>query len=165
MQFLHIVSNALDGLAFAVETMVGQAVGRRDGAMLRRGALVTSLWGVIISVALALVFWAFGGMIIDLMAKAPEVQSAGREYLVYMVVAPVLGVAAYMLDGIFVGATRAGDMRNMMAVSLLVYGVAVVLLVPWLGNHGLWVALLISFVARGVTLGLRYPALEAAARG
>ena len=165
LQFLHIVSNALDGLAFAVETMVGQAVGRRDGAMLRRGALVTSLWGVIISVGLALAFWAFGGMIIDLMAKAPEVQAAGREYLVYMVAAPVLGVAAYMLDGIFVGATRAGDMRNMMAVSLLVYGVAVVLLVPWLGNHGLWVALLISFVARGVTLGLRYPALEAAARG
>jgi MATE family multidrug resistance protein len=65
-----------------------------------------------------------------------------------------------MLDGIFIGATRSRDMRNMMALSLAVYVAAVAALVPAMGNHGLWLALLISFVARGITLGLRYPALE-----
>ena len=71
-----------------------------------------------------------------------------------------------MLDGVFIGATRARDMRNMMALSLLVYIAAVLALVPVMGNHGLWAAFLVSFVARGITLGLRYPALEAeAARG
>lgn len=165
LQFLHITAHALDGFAFAAEALVGQAIGRRDAGLLRRGAVLTSLWGVIISGGLAVVFWAAGGAIIDLMAKAPEVQEVARAYLGYMVLAPVLGVAAWMLDGIFIGATRADQMRNMMAVSLAVYGVAVVLLVPGLGNHGLWVALLISFVARGITLGLRYPVIEAAARG
>jgi MATE family multidrug resistance protein len=67
-----------------------------------------------------------------------------------------------MLDGIFIGATRSRDMRNMMALSLTVYSAAVLALMPVLGNHGLWAALLISFVARGVTLGLRYPSLERA---
>ena len=62
------------------------------------------------------------------------------------------------------GATRSGDMRNMMVLSLAAYIVAALILVPWLGNHGLWLALLVSFVARGVTLGLRYPALERAAQ-
>jgi len=80
-----------------------------------------------------------------------------------MIATPLLGWAAWMLDGIFVGATRSGDMRNMMAVSFVVYAGAIWLLMPGLGNHGLWLALLISLVARGVSLALRYPALEAEA--
>ena len=165
LQFLHITANALDGFAFAAEALVGQAVGRRDAGLLRRGAALTSLWGVIIAAGLAVVFWAGGSMIIDLLAKAPEVQEAARVYLGYMVLAPLLGVAAWMLDGIFIGATRADEMRNMMVISLGAYAVTAALLVPAIGNHGLWLALLVSFVARGVTLGLRYPVVEAATRG
>ena len=68
-----------------------------------------------------------------------------------------------MLDGIFIGATRSADMRNMMALSAVIYVIALLILMPMIGNHGLWVALLISFVARGITLGVRYPSLERAA--
>jgi len=163
LQFLHITAYALDGFAFAAETLVGQAMGRRDRARLRRSALVSSLWGVLITTALTLSFALFGGAIIDLMTTSEEVRSTARVYLIYMILAPVTGIAAWMLDGIFIGATRAQDMRNMMAVSLVVYVIAALLLVPDYGNHGLWIALLISFVARGLTLGLRYPALEAQA--
>ena len=97
------------------------------------------------------------------MAKAPQVQDLARVYLPYMVAAPILGCAAYMLDGIFIGATRSRDMRNMMLVSFLFYVAVALLLVPSMGNHGLWISLLVSFVVRGITLGLRYPALERAA--
>ena len=97
------------------------------------------------------------------MTTAPDVRLSARDYLPYMVAAPVLGVASWMLDGIFIGATQSREMRNMMGLSLLVYVVAVAVLVPVFGNHGLWAALLISFVARGVTLGWRYPRLEALA--
>ena len=65
-----------------------------------------------------------------------------------------------MLDGIFIGATRSRDMRNMMAGQFVIYVIARVSLVPMLGNHGLWLSMLIAFVVRGITLGLRYPALE-----
>lgn len=163
LQFLSITSHALDGLAFAAEALVGQAFGARSIAHLRRGALLTSLWGVVVCVALAVVFASFGGALIDLMAKVSEVQQEARNYLIYIVLAPILGLAAYMLDGVFIGATRTRDMRNMMALSLMVYIIAALLLAPSMGNHGLWLALLISFVARGITLGLRYPALERAA--
>ena len=163
LQFLSITAHALDGFAFAAEALVGQAFGARSVAHLRRGALLTSVWGVVVCVALAVIFASFGGALIDLMAKAPEVQLEARKYLIYMALAPVLGLAAYMLDGVFIGATRTRDMRNMMALSLLVYIVAALVLAPSMGNHGLWLVLLISFVARGITLGLRYPALERAA--
>ncbi|MGB2200276.1 MAG: MATE family efflux transporter [Pseudooceanicola atlanticus] len=160
IQFLFITAYALDGFAFAAEAFVGQALGRGDRAALRRGSLLTGLWGLIICGVLAVVFALTGGMIIDLMAKSEPVQQAARAYVPWMVAAPIIGVASWMLDGIFIGAARSVDMRNMMAVSFVIYGIAVAVLVPWLGNHGLWAALLISFAARGVTLAIKYPGLE-----
>ena len=113
-------------------------------------------------VAFAVGIWLFGPAVIDLMTTSEEVRSEARVYLPWMIWAPVLGLACWMLDGIFIGATRTADMRNMMVISSAVYAVAVWSLVPVFGNHGLWAALLISFVARGVTLGVKYPALERA---
>ncbi|MGC9370226.1 MAG: MATE family efflux transporter [Paracoccaceae bacterium] len=165
LQFLHITAYALDGFAFAAETLVGQALGAKARARLRRAAILTSLWGLGSSVALAVVFALAGGQIIDLMTTAPEVRDAARIYLPYMVFAPLAGLAPWMLDGVFIGATRTADMRNMMVVSAAIYAVALAVLMPVFGNHGLWASLLISFVARGVTLGLCYPALEAQAQG
>ncbi len=163
LQFLTITAYALDGFAFGAETLVGQALGARNRAALRRGAILSSGWGMAIGLGLGLVFWVFGGAIIDLMTTAPEVRLVAREFLPFMVLAPLLGGPSWMLDGIFIGATRSRDMRNMMALSFAVYVLAVLGLVGPFGNQGLWLAFLISFVARGVTLGLRYPALEAEA--
>ena len=165
VQFMHVTSYVMDGFAFAAEALVGQAMGARAPGQVRRAAIVTSQWGIGCGIVLAAGFALFGGPVIDLMAKAPAVQDAARTYLPYMVAAPVFGAAAWMFDGIFIGATRTRDMRNMMAVSLIVYVIAVIVLVPEFGNHGLWIALLISFAVRGITLGLRYPALERAADG
>jgi MATE family multidrug resistance protein len=109
------------------------------------------------------VFAVLGPWIIDIMARDEEVRSAARLYLPWMIAAPPVILGLVMLDGIFIGATRTADMRNMMAVAAALYFCAVWLLMEPLGNHGLWVALHVSFVARGVTLGLRYPALERAA--
>ncbi|RLJ59274.1 MATE family multidrug resistance protein [Litoreibacter meonggei] len=163
LQFLHITAYALDGFAFAAEALVGQALGARNRSRLRRSAYLTSFWGVIVTVFLSVSFALFGPQVIDIMTTAPEVQAEARSYLSYMIVAPVLGVGAYMLDGIFIGATRTRDMRNMMAISFAIYCAALTMLMPAFGNHGLWMSLLVLFVARAVTLGLRYPALEAEA--
>lgn len=164
LQFLNITAYAMDGFAFTAEALVGQAMGARSVTRLRRGALLATHWALGTNVVLAAAFALAGGLLIDVMTTAPMVREAARDYLPYMVAAPVLGVGAWMLDGIFIGATRSGDMRNMMVLSLAAYIVAALILVPWLGNHGLWLALLVSFVARGVTLGMRYPALERAAQ-
>ncbi|VAV91264.1 DNA-damage-inducible protein F [hydrothermal vent metagenome] len=163
LQFFTVIAYVLDGFAFAAEALVGQALGARNRRALRRAALLTSGWGFLFSVLLAVAFLGFGGAIIDLMVKVPEVQAEARNYLIYSGLAAILGLGAFMLDGIFIGATRSRDMRNMMAVSLAAYVVALMILMPVFGNHGLWLSLLISYVVRGVTLGLRYPALEALA--
>ncbi|WP_299698748.1 MATE family efflux transporter [uncultured Tateyamaria sp.] len=163
IQFMYITAYAMDGFAFAAETLIARAYGRRDPMRVRRSALMTSMWGMAICCVTAGAFLFVGPWLIDVMAKDVEVQVVAREYLWWMVAAPLVGCAAWMFDGIFIGAGRGRDMRNMMAISFVLYWLAVLILLPLMGNHGLWAAILISFVARGVTLGLRYPALERAA--
>ncbi|THH37111.1 MATE family efflux transporter [Aliishimia ponticola] len=160
LQFLSISAFALDGFAFAAETLVARAVGRRDVARLRRAAWLCSVWGVVAAVLLGVVFWGAGGWIIDVMTKAGDVRAEGRSYLVWVAISPLLAVGAFMFDGIFLGATRGADLRNMMLICLAIYLAAVAALMPAFGNHGLWAALAISFIARSITLALRYPALE-----
>ncbi|EKE44781.1 MATE efflux family protein [Oceaniovalibus guishaninsula JLT2003] len=160
IQFLNITAYALDGFAFAAEAIVGAAVGSGRRDLFRRGAVVTGFWGGIGGLLLAAAFALGGGAVIDTMTTSPEVREAARAYLPWMVAAPVLAVAAFMLDGIFIGATRTKDMRNMMALSVAIYALALVALLPVFGNHGLWMALSVSYVARAATLGWKYPALE-----
>lgn len=164
LQFLYVTAYAMDGFAFAAESLVGQALGAKRRAALRRAAVLTGLWGLGTCAILALIFAVFGPALIDLMAKDVDVQAAGRVFLPYMIAAPLVGVASWMLDGIFIGATRTADMRNMMVLSTLIYFASVLPLMALFGNHGLWLGLLISFAARGATLGWRYPALEAEAK-
>jgi MATE family multidrug resistance protein len=160
IQFLYLTAYAMDGFAFAAETLIARAYGRRDPGRVRRSAILTSGWGLGICAAWALVFWTFGPVFIDILAKDVDVQVAARVYLPWMILAPLIGCAAWMLDGIFIGAARGRDMRNMMILSAAIYVCAAILLIPWFGNHGVWAALLVSFAARGVSLGTRYPALE-----
>jgi MATE family multidrug resistance protein len=162
MQFLNVTAFFLDGFAFAAEVLVGRAMGARARGALRQAAVMTSIWGLASCVLLAAGFAVFGGAIVDLMTTATDVQAAARDYLPYVVAAPVLGIAAWMLDGIFIGATRTRDMRNMMILSVAIYAAVLVPLMQTFDNHGLWLAMLISLVARGVTLAWKYPALEAA---
>lgn len=163
LQFVSVTGYALDGFAFAAEALVGRAFGRGAAARVRRAALLTSFWGLVLVALLALVFLTAGPTIIDTMAKDEGVRAAARSFLPWMVLAPLTGVASWMLDGVFIGATRSADMRNMMAISTVLYYAAVFALIPLMGNHGLWLALHISFIARGLTLLSRYPALERAA--
>ena len=163
LQFLAIGAYALDGFAFAAEALIGQTLGSRARGDLRRAALMTSEWGVGTALVLALAFLVLGPWLIDLMTTSPEVRAAARLYLPWLAAAPLVGIAAWMLDGIFIGATETRALRNAMILAVAVYALSLAILLPRFGNHGLWASLMILNVARGVTLGLRYPALEARA--
>ena len=163
IQFLHITAYALDGFAFAAEALVGQALGAKNRPLFRRAVIMTSQWGLGSVILMALAFFVFGNSIINVMTTAEDVRAVSYEYLPWMVLGPLAGVAAWMLDGVFIGATRTADMRNMMFISFCIYLIALALLLPSYGNHGLWASLIIFSIARGVTLGFKYPALEASA--
>ena len=161
IQFLEITAFALDGFAFSAEALVGASVGAGQRARVRQASIMTSQWGVAGAVLLGLIFWFGGGHLIDLMTTSPEVRAEARRYLPWIAMAPVIAIASWMLDGIYFGATWTRDMRIAILQSVAIYVVALVLLFPTMGNHGLWLALMILNTARGITLGVRYPRLEA----
>ncbi len=164
LQFIEIAAYALDGFAFAAEALVGQAVGAASVPALLAAARASSLWAFLGTVLLCAAFALFGPAIIDLMTTAPEVRAEARIYLPWLIAAPLVGVASWMLDGIFIGATRTREMRDAMLVSVAVYAAALTLLLPAFGNHGLWAALMVLNVTRAVTLWLCWPRVVASAR-
>lgn len=163
MQFLEVTAYALDGFAIAAETLVGQAIGARSVADTRAAGRICMQWGLGGGLALAVIFALAGPAIIDLMTTAPEVRAAARSWLPWLVAAPLIGAAAWIYDGIFIGALLTGDMLRAMALSILVYAAALLVLVPLTGNHGLWAALMLLNATRTITLWRLYPKVPARA--
>lgn len=163
MQFLEITAYALDGFAIAAETLVGQAIGARSVAGTRAAGRICMQWGFGGAAALALTFAVTGPWIIDLMTTAPEVREAARAYLPWLILAPLIGAGAWTYDGIFIGALLTGDMLRTMLASVAVYALALVVLVPLAGNHGLWAGLMVLNAARTFTLWRLYPKVAARA--
>ncbi|GHC47801.1 hypothetical protein GCM10007315_07100 [Gemmobacter tilapiae] len=130
---------------------------------MRQATVLSGKWGALGAVLLGVVFLALGPQIIDLMAKAPEVQAEARQYLPWLIIAPLIGIASWILDGVFIGATLTREMRRCMLLAVAIYAASLLILLPLLGNHGLWAALMVLNLARGVTMAWAYPAAERAA--
>ncbi len=163
MQFLEVTAYALDGFAFAAEALVGQAVGARSERHIRAAGRICMQWGIGGAIGLAVIFGLAGPWIIDVLTTSPEVREAARAYLPWLIAAPLIGIAAWIYDGIFIGAMLTGDMLRAMLLSVLVYVAALLVLVPTFGNHGLWAALMVLNATRTVTLWRLYPKVPALA--
>ena len=149
---LMLSAFALDGLAHAVEALGGHALGAGDRQALRRSLLVAGAWSLLASVGFALLFWLGGHWFIGLQTDIAAVRSMALAYLPYLALLPLIGVWSYLLDGLFIGATRAREMRNAMLLALLL-SLPLAWWLQTLGNHGLWLALLAFMALRGLCLG------------
>jgi MATE family multidrug resistance protein len=156
--FLMTSAFFLDGLANAAEQLCGRAYGARDRAAFSGAVRLVLLWGSGFALAVIAVFALFGPSLIDAMTASPDVRQQARDTLLFVVLSPILAVFAFAYDGIFIGATWARDMRNLMVLSLLIFFAAWFSLRSF-GNAGLWGALLAFYAARGGLQALRYPAL------
>ncbi len=155
-----LMAYALEGLAGASQAMVGRAVGAGSKADYRGAVRYATLWAVGFATAFAGTYAVTGDLIVNAMTSMPDVRAAAYAVLPWMVAAPVISVWSYQFDGIFIGATRSGEMRNAMIVSLLIYLIATEAFRPMLGNHGIWLGFTVFMIARGVTLAYYYPRIE-----
>ena len=162
MHLQMFMAYGLDGFAHAAEILAGGAVGARSRTAFRAAVSAATLWALAMAAAIAAAYALLGPAIIGLFTVLGEVRAAAQTYLPWMVLLPFVSVWGFLLDGIFIGATRTGAMRNAMALSLGAYLVACWLLIPALGNHGLWLAFTVFMAARALTLGAAYPRLERA---
>lgn len=149
----------LDGFATAAEQMCGQSLGARDAKNFHASVRLTSLWCLIFAAGVSLAALLFGNAFIAFLSTNPQVRVYASDYLVFAALMPLAGALAYEFDGVFIGATWTRDMRNMMLLSLALDIASFFLLWPF-GNSGLWIALLVYLLARGLTLARRYRKLS-----
>ncbi len=156
MNFQHLTSFGLDGLAHAAEALVGKAVGQKNEASLQHAVRLTLRWSLIFAAGFALVYMVAGGTIVRVLTDLPEVRATAMTYLPWLIASPLISVWCFLYDGVYVGMTRARDMRNIMLFSVLGVFLPAWFLTQDFGNHGLWFALMAFMASRGIGMHLGF---------
>lgn len=153
-QFFYFFSYFVDGFAYAAEALAGRYIGSGDRAMLIKVIRRLFIWGGAIAFSFTLIFLIGGGFILRLLTNDPVTISAAKPFMFWVVLVPVITFAAFIWDGIYVGATASKAMRNsMVVITTLIFLPAYYLLEPVLANNGLWLAMMLFMGARGLFLG------------
>ena len=152
-----IMAYALDGFAHAAEALAGSAYGAGDKRRFQRAVFITTLWSGIMSVLVAIAYGVFGQEILGMFTDIDSVIALADDYLIWMIAAPLIGFAAFQLDGIFIGTGFTLAMRNAMVFSTTIYLGMVFWFQSIWGNHGLFLALTGFMILRSLSLGLYYP--------
>lgn len=152
MNFLLLISFSMDGLAYAAEALVGKSIGERNVNKLKTNVKVTLFWSTIFSIVQFAIFYVWGDDIIAQITSLNSVQIEARRYLPWLILIPLTSMLGFVFDGVFIGMTRAKEMRNSMLFSLCVIYFPVYLFYSGQGNHGLWIAMNAFMLARGLSL-------------
>jgi multidrug resistance protein, MATE family len=155
--FLMFTSFALDGVAYAAETILGESVGRRDRAAFVHDMRVVFWWAGGMALINVAIYAVAGHGMIALMTSIPEVRAAAATHLWWPVLMPLASVWAYTYDGVYLSATRTRIMRNTVMASFVIFLVLLYTLMPLYGNAGLWIAVMGFLTGRGVLLHVFFP--------
>lgn len=153
MNFQTFMAHGLDGFAHAAEALVGKYKGKKDRQSLFQSMVVCGLWSIVVALGFVFFYALFGGTLVNILTDIEEVRSTTLEYMPWAIAAPMISVWGYLFDGIFIGLAWSAAMRNTMLLSTLVFVLTWYLTLEW-GNHGLWFALMVFMLARGVTMGV-----------
>ena len=168
LQLFLFTGLALDGTAIAAETMIGRAVGQRRGAGMEmadhnrgivRAIKATSVPALALAIIFTLIYAVAGEAIVALLTPEGPIRAAALRYLPWIVISPLILVWPFQIDGVFIGATLSGEMRNGMIMSGFAFFAATAFLMERFGNHGLWLAFSVYFLMRALTLAIYLPRL------
>ncbi|RKU27436.1 MATE family efflux transporter [Candidatus Poribacteria bacterium] len=156
LQYINLMSYAIDGFAFAAESMIGKYKGAGDLRRIKDSIRHIFLFGFIFSGLFSLIFLLYDDKLLYLFTDKQELISQTKPYLIWIIIAPVINITAYIWDGIYLGATASKSLRNSMFVAMVLFLCSIYVLSPY-GNHGLWAALTILLIVRGVILSVMAP--------
>ena len=156
MNLQTLTAFALDGIAHAAEALVGKAVGERRRDALEQAVRLTLRWSFIFAICFCMAYALLGKLLIYTLTDLDDVRDTALQYLPWLVISPIVSVWSYLYDGVFVGATRAREMRDIMVISALLVFLPAWYLLQDFGNHGLWLAFTIFMASRGIGMHIIY---------
>ena len=160
-QFFILSALILDGFESAAQVLCGEAAGARDRSRFERIAAACLLWGLALGAVISLLYAAFGAPFAASFSTDPAVVATTLTYLPWALLLPLIGVASYVYDGIYIGATWTRAMLLTMAAAFAVYAL-LLLVTANLGNHGLWLAFSAFLLTRAAGQALLMPRLSRA---
>lgn len=150
LQFFMLFSFVADGFAYAGEALVGRFIGARNTPSLKKVIRLLFIWGFLISIPFTLAYAFFSDKILFILTNNQAIIEASKPYLLWIIFIPLAGFPSFIWDGIYIGATASKGMRNTMIIATaLVFIPAFFLFKDQLGNHALWLALILFLLARG----------------
>jgi len=160
MQFITMIALVLDAFAHTAEAFVGSAYGAKNLQNFDKSVKLTTDFSIIFAFILSLVIFILGPFAIEFLSTDENVISTANRYLPYCALTPIIGFAAWQLDGIFIGTTSTREMRNAGIVAVIIYILAHYLITIKLEKDGIWISFLIYYLARAFTLSYYYPSIR-----
>ena len=152
LEFVSIAAYGIDGFAFAAESISGKYFGANDKSNLKKAIRYCFYWGFGLGFVYALGYLVFGKSILEALTSQVEVVNLAMEYIGWLIVFPILSVVPFVWDGIYIGLTSSRAMRNtMLFATFFVFLPSYYILSHFFGNHGLWLAMILFVLARGVS--------------
>ena len=150
MQLFTLFSYVMDGFAYAGEALSGRYIGARNREAFTDTVRHLFGWGAVIAVLFTLVYALGGNAFLGLLTDDKEVIAVADTYFYWALAVPAVGIAAFIWDGIFIGATATRGMLLSMAAAAVSFFILYYGLHPVLANHALWLAFLTYLLMRGV---------------
>jgi MATE family multidrug resistance protein len=151
LQFFMFFSFVMDGFAYAAEALTGRYIGQDSKKLLNRAVALLFRWGTGFALLFTAAYVLLGDQILLLLTDNEDVLGASNQYIYWVYSIPLITFAAFLWDGIYIGATASRGMRNAMLIStLVIFLPGYYLLVGPLGNHGLWLAFMLFQASRGL---------------
>lgn len=160
MNLQMVTSYGLDGFAQAAEVLVGKQIGRASRSGLHKVVILSVKWALFTAMLLSLIYLAFGTMIINGLTNIQDVRNAANDYMIWVIILPLVSIWCFLLDGIFIGATAGKFMRNGMIISTALYIASLMIFLPLWENHGLWLSYSIFMAVRAISLAANYPKIS-----
>lgn len=155
IQIFYLMAYAIDGFAFAAESLTGNYIGAKNRKLLHKSIVYIFYWGTLISLLYCVLFWLFGDALLQVFTNKSEVIALAKKYMLWVILIPLPGAVAFIWDGIYIGATASVSMRNNMLIStFFIYLPLYFILNNYIGNHALWVSLNAFMLMRGIGLTL-----------
>lgn len=150
MQFFMLFSYFMDGFAYAGEALTGRYIGAKNKMLLRYMIQRLFFWGFAVSAVSALLYTLFPNQILQILTDNQVVIEATKSYSFWTILIPITGFAAFLWDGIFIGATASKEMRNAMILSAISFFVCYYATKSFLGNNALWLSFILYLSVRGI---------------
>ena len=156
MNLQILTAFGLDGVAHAAEALVGKAVGEKRRDALEQAVRLTLKWSLVLAAGFCAIYVAGGPLLVRLLTDLPDVRETAVRFLPWLIVSPLVSVWSFLYDGVYIGATRAKAMRDIMLFSTIAVFLPAWYFLQGYGNHGLWAAFTLFMASRGIGMHIGY---------